>query len=169
MTTQELSSRAKVRQWVREYIDGKEEVQLPELTNTAVFELGKDKKFLTLLATETLRDMVYEIAKSVVHSSRLIVLGDEAVSRDEVKRRSRGHSVFRDWLEHVGDRHIRLLEMTREELLVAADEREKRGRHEIELASLWRTLAQQLEGGQTVGSKYTPEAIEEMHEGLANA
>lgn len=168
MTT-EISSRSKVRQWVRESIEGREEVRIPDLVNEAVKVFNKDRKFLTALANETLRDMVYELARTAVGNSRLITLGDEAVNLEGVKRRARTHSVFASWLEHAGDHHVRLLDMTREDLLVAADEREKRGQHEVRLAALWRTIANGLEGGQTVGSKYTAEEIEDMQAGLDHA
>jgi hypothetical protein len=34
---------------------------------------------------------------------------------------------------------------------------------------LWRTLANQLEGGQTVSTKFTAEEIEAMQQGMAHS
>lgn len=169
MTT-ELSSKARIRQWVREEIEGKEEVQLPELASKAIDTFKKDTKFLRQLAEESLRAMVYQLAYQAVQQTRgMWMAGDTAVTKEAIRQRARKHSLFRDWLEHVNDKHIRLMDMTREELLIAADEREKRGKHEIGLAALWRTLAERLEGGETVGNRYTPDEIEAMHRGIDNA
>lgn len=166
----EVSSRTRVRQWVREQIEGREEVRIPDLAQDAVQAFRKDTKFLRQLAEESLRAMVYDLAQRTVEQTRgMWIAGDDIVTKEAIKKRANSHSVFRDWLEHVGDKHVRLLDMTREDLFVAADEREKRGQHEIELAALWRTLAQRLEGGETVGSKYTVDEIESMRRGISNA
>jgi hypothetical protein len=166
MTT-EISSRAKVRQWVREHIEGEEEVRIPDLVNDAVRDFGKDRKFLTALANEALRDMVHDLVQSQVGRSRsLYLVGDTALDRKGIRKSARKQSVFASWLEHAGDRHFRLMDCGREELLIAAEERAKRGNHDLGLAALWRTLAEQLEGGQVLREKFTPEQIEELYEGL---
>lgn len=169
MTT-ELSNRAKVRLWVRERIQGEEEVSLPELANEAIQVLGGDRKFITAFANECLHDMVLELASQVIKQTRgLIKIGDVVTDVEGVKRRARKQSVFANWLEHVGDRHVRLLDMTREDLLSAADERQTRGERELEVAALWRTLAQRLEGGQAVKDRFSAEEIEGIQRGLLNS
>jgi hypothetical protein len=168
MTT-EQSSRSRVRQWVREHVEGEAEIVIPDLVNDAVSAFSKDRKFLTALATETLRDMIYRQAVEEISRSRMFILGDVAVDREGVKQRARKQSAFASWLEHVGDRHVRLMDMTHEDLLAAASEREKRGQHELGIATLWRTLANQLEGGQTVSTKFTAEEIEAMQQGMAHS
>lgn len=169
MTT-EQSSRARVAQWVREHIEGKDEVRVPDLVDAAIATFSKDRRFLTSLANETLREMVYRQAVQTLSTSRsFISAGDVALTREGIKERARKHSVFANWLEHAGDRHVRLMDMTREDLLIAANEREKRGSHEMQLAALWRTIANGLEGGQTVSSKYSAQDIEGMLGGLDHA
>ena len=169
MASEQVSSRTRVRQWVRDHVAGKEEIRIPDVVDAAVKDFSRDRKFLTALATESLRDMVYEITKDTIGRSRMILLGEVGTNHDGVKRRARTHTVFRDWLERVGDHHVRLLDMTREDLLVAADERQKRGQHEVAIAALWRTIANGLEGGQVVGTKYTADEIAAMQEGVSHA
>jgi hypothetical protein len=165
--TAEISNRAKVRLWVRDQIKDREEVHIPTIAEDGVRALSKDRRFLAALASEMLRDMIYDLARQEIsHTRGFIQIGDSAVDREGLQKRVRAHNVFRGWLEHVGDKHVRLLEMTHEDLMVAADEREKRGTHEIEIAALWRTIANQLEGGQTVGSRFSEEEIDRMYSGL---
>lgn len=170
MTTTEQSARSRIRQWALTHIEGQEEVQVPVLVDEAIASLGKDRKLIAELGRESLREIMYRQLISAISSTRnFVTTGDVALTVGGVKEKARRHSVFASWLEHVGDHHVRLMDATREDLLLAADEREKRGNTELGIARLWRTVANGLEGGQTVGSKYSAEEIESMHRGLEHA
>lgn len=166
-TTTTMSSRAQLKEWIAKRIAGEDEVILPDLVQECIVHFSKDSAFIQSLFKEALRELVYTYGMHVIKNSHsLIPVGEGGISREEITKRSRKHSVFANWLEHAGDRHVRLLEMTREQLLEAAQERRNRGNHEIRLAVLWETLAQQLEGGQRVSSKFTTEDIDVMAEQL---
>ncbi len=168
MATKERSIRSRVREWVQNEIKDETEVSIPTLTASALAHFRGDQAFIQGLMQEMLRPMVYELALAVVQSSRgsLVTLGDTIVTRDEVAKKARTRNVWGTWLEHAGDRHVALLDMTREDLLLAATERQDRGEHELELAKLWRKLADGLEGGQVVRERFSAEEIEKVRAAL---
>lgn len=73
---------------------------------------------------------------------------------------------FEHWVEHAGDRHLKLLSMRKGDLLQAAQERRKRGLTELRIAVLWERLAETLTSDQEVGDKYTTEQIARMAQRL---
>lgn len=79
--------------------------------------------------------------------------------RDNVARLA---EKFATWVEHAGDRHLKLLSMRRGDLLQAALEREKRGLTELRLALLWRRLAEKMTADQQVSDVFTEEQIAEI-------
>lgn len=164
----EKSTRARLSEWVRAELGTADEVQIPALTERAMQHFIKDKGFVAALFRENVRSLIYEVVQTVVSNSRgeLVQLGDEVVDSQEFKARARRRSTFESWLEHVGDRHVRVLDMTREDLLVAAKERTDRGNHELELARLWRAMARKLEGGQQVREVFTAAEIESLRASL---
>lgn len=163
------NTRAILARWVREHIDQEAEVNLPELVNEAITHFSADKTFLTRFLRENIRALIYDLVQGMVASSRgvdRVLLGDTVTTSDKITKRARSASVFSNWLEHVDNHHVRLLDMTREELLIAATERIARGEAELHLANLWRTLAEDLEGGQRVRERFTAEEIEQVHASL---
>ena len=164
---QKLSHQAQVRLWIKGQVDGAPAVRLPDLTDRAVEHFSKQKPFIRSFLAEQLRPIVYEQARIVLQDTRRdgapILLGDELVNREEFKRRATAiASKWSQWIEHSGDRHIRLLDMTRADLLAAAEERYQRGQREMGLARLWRKLAAGLGDGEVVRERFTPEQIEEV-------
>lgn len=168
--TEERSARQQLSDWVKSEIEGQTEINIPAITLKAEQAFKGNRRFIQQFVNETLHSIVYEVVRKVLADDRTIV-GDAAVEdvKEHVRKRAANHSVFSRWFEHVGDRHVRLLDMTREELLVAAELREKRGTTELKYAALWRTIANGLEGGQMVGAKYKPEEIERMFSGITHA
>lgn len=164
----EKSTRARLSEWVSAELVGAEEIQIPALTEKAMRHFADDKGFVSALLRENVRSLIYEVVQTVVGKSRgeLVQLGDAVVDATEFKARARRRSTFENWLEHVGDHHVRLLDMSREELLIAAKERTDRGKHELELARLWRAMAQRLEGGQQVREVFTAAEIESLRASL---
>lgn len=163
-----MSAKSQLRQWVREQLELQDEIVLPDLSREAARVFGKDPEFVHQLMEDTLPELIYEIVSRVLRETRddRILLGDTITTREGVDVRARRHSVFLNWYEHIERGHVKLMEMTREDLLEAAKEREERGQHELGIARLWRTIAEQLEGGQKVSTRFTSEEIERLQEGL---
>lgn len=164
-TAQETTYRQVLRQWIKQQVDGSSEVNLPDLTASAVEHFSSDKAFLKAFLTESLRPLVYEQARLVLQGTRgaVVVLGDEIVTKEILAERAqRLQSRWSRWMEHVGDRHVNLMAMTKDDLLTAALERRQRAETEIEIARLWEVLANKLKKNETVGQRFTAEEIERM-------
>lgn len=161
----EKSTRQQVAEWVRAQMEGQEAVSLPDLVNDAVAHFEPQRSFVRQFLAESLRPIIYDLASTVAKQSRrnFVVAGDELVTREELTERSNKRaSRWESWLEHVGGKHVRLLDMTREELILAADIRRGRADSELRIAHLWDALAAKLEGGQRVRDRFTPAEIETM-------
>lgn len=163
-TTTERTARSELRDWLREKMEGVDEVKVPELSTAAYDHFTKRRDWVARFVAEQMPAMVYDLSREFVAQSRgqMRTMGDKVVSADKFKQAARNQPVFRKWMERVGDRHVRLMEMNREDLLAAAKERTDRAGTEIRIARLWRKLADGLEGGQTVRERYTPQEIERL-------
>jgi hypothetical protein len=152
-----------VRQWFRDATsDPAEEVKLGDIADEAVDHFLADQKFLHGPIADLIRMAAYDAAQRIVANTRnLVALGDTVVSREQAARRAKA-SAFWTWMEHVGNRHIRLPEMTREDLLTAAQERRLRGQREMGLADLWESIADKLEGGQRVHERFSQEELDSL-------
>ncbi len=164
--TTQKSVRSEVRAWIRAALDGEDAIELPFLTEQACTHFAKQPKVVERYFQENFRQMVYSEAQSVVATTRTatsthIQLGDELVTREELTKRAK-KSRWSSWMEHVGERHIRLPKMTRDDLLKAAGERRQRASIDISRAMLMERLAEQLEDGETVEDRYTDEDIDRI-------
>lgn len=140
-------------------------VRLPDLTVETQHELNRDPDLLNAFVAESLHTIVYETAQSVAANTRNVILGDEVVNAAQVK--TRANKLQRKWLmrlEHVGDRHIRLGDMTAPELIAAASERRSRALTEVRIARLQELLAVQLSEGQKVSDRFRENEIEKLFE-----
>lgn len=122
------------------------EVQLPDVTKAMVEHFGKDPAWVQRFLSETFRPVCYDVAqRQVARTRRHILFGEMVVEREEVRRKRSPKWVgFLDRLEYVGDRHIPIGLMHREELLKAAALRRNRGSREYEVAALMEALAEKL-------------------------
>lgn len=155
------SARSKVRAWIREAIRDRGDVHLPTLAGEVVEHFRGDQEFVDAYLAETLPDIVYATAQAVLGTTR-VRLADELVQPERLRaatpvlRSKWGH-----WLEHVGDRHVRLGDMTKGLLLVAAEERERRGDTEYVIARTWRHLAGAMETDwETVNQRFSAAEID---------
>lgn len=170
MSNEVLTVRARIRATVRVLLTDVDSASLPDVAREATDRLMEDTAFLQNEIRDLVQALAYEEARALAQSTRsnLIVMGDEVMTRQRAnaalaaKRASR----WERWLEHVGDHHVKLLYMTREELIAAAKERRGRADTEMRVANLWDALADKLEGGQRVGERFTTEEIETMRQSL---
>jgi hypothetical protein len=144
-------------------------VSMPSIANEAIQELLLDPADLQEWLGITVRPVMYEHIQREVAKSRngVIIFGDTLTTPAEVKNAARRRRPnWQVWVEHAGDRSVPLTLMTRTDLEIAANEREKRGLHELKLASLWRHMAYQLSGSQKVSDLFTPEQIQSLADEL---
>lgn len=169
--TTENSARSRIREIVRNRIEAEDEISLPELTDALVTLLRGDEQFMDEFVAEALRSEVYaQVSAAVAGSRRLVQVGDFAMTSEAIEKRAQAFaSRFLGWFEHSGARHVRLMDMTREDLLTSASERRKRGQREYSIAALWTQLASGLEGGQRVEERFTAAEIEALYERIERA
>lgn len=167
-TAGRITARAQIRAMVTDELEVRQEIHLTELARHIAGALRADPAFLERFMNETLVAAVYEEVRQAVGRTRNLVRNGDYAATTEVmeERRQRFTSRFATWFEHSGRRSVRLLEMTREDLQAAAEERRKRGRTELKIALLWDRLADGLEGGQTVGERFTTDEIEERYSAI---
>lgn len=169
MTTQ--TARSRIREIVKIRIEDEDEISIPNLTDSLVALLRGDEEFMEEFVQSALRSEVYtQVAAAIGASRKLIQMGDVAMTKEAVEKRAQSFATrFLGWFEHSGSRHVRLMDMTREDLLVSAGERRKRGQREYRIAELWTQLAGGLEGGQRVEERFTAEQIEELYTRIESA
>lgn len=160
-----LTARARLRELVKDEVESRNEIHVADLAKHLTGILRADKAFLKAFVDEVLPSAVYEEVQKAIGRTRSLVRNGDYAATGEVmaQRRERFASRFERWYEHSGGRTVKLLEMTREDLLAAAEERRKRGDTEIRIARLWETLANGLEGGQSVGDRFTTDEIESRY------
>lgn len=172
------TARQQVRTWAKEQITHDREISIPDLATECVQFFRQDHAFVDALLNETIRAMCYEQIRIVVQDTRrecpgpapIIMAGDRIVSRGQILEAGKAFAQrWATWLEHVGDRHVRLLDMTSADLRTAAAERRKRADHELTVVALWDTLARRLKPDETVGKRFSVEDIERINQQLQNS
>lgn len=169
--------RKEVRDWIREEIQERDSVILPEFTRETINHFMENNGLLGDLLKESLEPLVYQMAKEVLGESRHaaqgqyrarqfayanVQLGDEMVTREEFESRAKKFSNrFSRWMEHAGDRHYNFMKMNATQLQAAADERRKRGTTEIFTAEFFERIAGDI-GVGFVEEVYSPEQVDEI-------
>jgi hypothetical protein len=156
-------STKQITAWLDDETDGAREVRIPTLTDAVVDRLLTQPKLLRAFLKECIRPLVYDFAQRFCARTRgHVVLGDDILGREQVDKAIRRlRPRWESWLEHVGDRHIRLVEMTADDLLAAALLRERRAATDVRYAGLWREMAARMAPGQTVGQAFGEEELVE--------
>ncbi|HYW88190.1 MAG TPA: hypothetical protein VFB50_10495 [Chloroflexota bacterium] len=138
-----------------------ESVEIPILADRLLEMVDADPAWRQGLLRPSIETFAREAVQRHVASTRgLLVFGTEVVTRREFERRVHQRAQrFERWREHVGDRHLKLMDMTRAELQRAAAERITRGLEELRIAALELRLADRLEDDQTVRNAWSTEEI----------
>lgn len=162
--------RAQIARFVREKIEGEDRVDLPDLVEMAVGHFAHDPAFVAQFMREAFPAIIYGIAQNVVAQTRgaTVLVGNTLTTTSAARKAaSAARPRWQMWLEHTGAGFARLPDMTREELLTAAEQRDTRADRERSLATLWRTLAFNLAPGQKVGDFYDDAAIDAVVDALS--
>ena len=167
----EQTATEQMRAWVDERVADESVVQIPAIVEEALTYLKRRKPLHDRLVDELFRNTLYELVKQTVRSTRRSYGDGGSAMSDEVLEDRAEHfaSRFLGWYERSGDQHVRLLDMTREDLQLAAAERRDRGTHEYQLATLWERLAADLEGGQVVRERFTANEVEALYRSIQDA
>jgi len=151
--------RQELAAWFRQQLAGVEEVVLPDLARKAVAARRDDLEFLQAWYDDTIYAVAYGIGVQVCAETRVPRVEHDTPSQPAATE----GAPRRRWLdafEHVGDRYLRLGEMTKADLLRAAEERERPALTELHRVGLMRRLGEKLRGEQRVGEVFTEEQID---------
>ncbi len=122
----EVSSAVKTR--IDELIERRQEIVMPDVANEIANVLGRNPDFVRQAGEEYLRSAVYDHVQRVVARTRsidYIAAGQTLMPREdfsEFANRSTNR-LFDRWVEHVGDRSVLFLQMTRSDIDAAIEER----------------------------------------------
>lgn len=155
------SARTRFKQKVREIVNGRDEFVASEITQEALAAMrAEDPSFDVAFTDELAGLMAYETTLREVGETRK--RGIFATGRRTRRQTTKtpGERLM-GWIEHAGDRHVRLSEMTRPVLRQASGIRKGRGLRELLVATYWDRLADGMPDDEvTVGEHFKPTAIE---------
>ena len=165
------SATSLLREWMRDRISLAGEVKIKELGEEGIQFLAEDQERLNQFVTERVYDMAAEIGRAVLLETRRIKRFYEAEAKTEEEKQQRLSRWFQR-MEHqpVRGNYMRLQAMTRQDLLSAAEEREKRATVELVTARWYRLLAAgMVADDQTVSQRYTPEQVASFYDSAADS
>jgi hypothetical protein len=172
----EPSARVLVRGWLRQHMEAERKArggfELPTVVDAAVAHFKPQAEVVEVFLRECFRPLVYDEAQRMVGSDRqrddadaLIVTGDKVVSRQALAAKATAFAKrWEHFTEHAGERHVVVFEMTKADLLTAADARERQAQPHLVYARLWRNLAADLQDGQRVRDRFSALELERRYQ-----
>ena len=166
--TGQESARAQIRAWVLERAEGSHDLDFGTLRDEAVQRFFDDQAFREMFVRESLPAAVmYEVqqafaARRAAMNRYMRLKANAAITKEEFERRAARFAIkWSQWVEHTGARTMRLLDMKKADLRLAAERRfEQRDVHDT-IGQHWLALAAGMETEEeTVEQRYTEEEIE---------
>jgi hypothetical protein len=162
------SATSLLREWLRDQIALLGTANVGPLAEGGVLYLAEDQDRLNQFVTERVYDMAAEVARAMLLETRRVKRFYESENTTPEEQRVRMERWF-DRMEHQPMKgYMRLGSMTRDDLITAAEEREKRAATEVATARWYRILAQGLGDEQTVREAFTPEQVAEAYSNATN-
>lgn len=159
------TSAADLRFLIRNLLQGREEVSIPDLAGEVVDHVLADEEMSKALMFRFLQPMVYEQVRRQVASTRSdkVLVGDEVMSKDNFKKQATAPGGrFNRWLEHANGRHVRLVKMTKTDLLAACEERGVTADRNAKLRDFFKALSEKVPEGKTVAQSITTAELERI-------
>lgn len=157
--------RQDLKEWLRDKVDGADEIIAPELAGKAYEHFRGDTELMATIGRAYLRDIAYRVTLEVLADTRRVI-GRLTKVQTEEEHAAAVEKRWEEWKEHAARKHVSLLRMTRVELIQAATQREKHAHTQIVEATFLRALAARLTGPstQTVRDVLTSDEIDQLHE-----
>ncbi len=153
--------RQRIAAWMRERIADADEVVIPDLARQAIAVHRDDLAFLQAWFDDTAYVVAYGIGTQLCQETRGNVLARHvAPSATDAANPAVPRRRWLDEMEHVGIRSLRIGQMTKADLLIAASEREKPMLTELHRIGLFRRLADKMDDRQRVGEVFTDEQVD---------
>lgn len=151
-----------LREWVKEFIEDKDEVTTEGLVEAAYRRFAHDDEFVEAILADGIALLVPTIANDVWGASRRMVsVSSGSVSREALEVRT---NRFASMFENAGDgKHVSLLAMKRPQLRVAIEERAADVDGRIRTLGFLKDVESGLKNDkQTVGEKFTESQLESI-------
>lgn len=155
---------ARAAREVQQRVSDEREVKLPDVKQALIDEIKNDAELLDRFLDESLGPLVYDVCQRVVQRTRgMVVFGDLVLPVQEVRKAARRATPsWSTWLEHTGDRYVRLVDMGPHELQLAENSRLRRIHSEAGIVALLRELRKRVPEGMTVGQVMTHEQLDAL-------
>lgn len=153
----------RLREWVRDQVDPQERSSVTRLSEEAVRWLMEDGDLLDRFVYEQVYNTVAEIVRAVLLESRRVRRFQERLrlSADEQRAALRR---WMDRMEHCNHTYVRLGSMTRQEVVLAANEHRTRTRQGAVKWRWFATLAAGMADDETVEQAFSAEEVERAYE-----
>jgi phosphoserine phosphatase len=163
MNEQTITSR--MGKYINDYIQKEEVSRAPDLARRTLATFREaDPLAFRRFQEEQSYQAVYALVLSEFHHTRGAgVVQDTLVKAESIERKV---TRWDRWREHAGGRHIDLMAMTKDDLLIAAAERRQVAVISSGLAILWETLAEQLSESEAVRDRFTAQDIERISQNV---
>jgi hypothetical protein len=151
-------------------LQGLDEVEVPELTNQVLAELEQMPNFHALVMDEA-RAIIYSAVLAAVATTRkpagaygVRIREMPLAQRLEVRK-----AQISAWMERVGHHHVRLLEMTKQDLAIASQDRARVGEYHTRIAELWQLIMAGMDETQHVEDAYSIDDLARLYEETVGA
>lgn len=163
-----IMARATLRTWIKARIAEPDTVSAAEVAQEALAMIQQRPDLLAAFVQECILPAVHRQVLDVVARTRgtvheVQVLGDTLVRRPRPATGIFTPS-FTHWLEFTGVSHRRLVAMTAPELRAAAAYRRAATSKSLVVATLLDSLADELQGNETVGERFGVEDLERRYQ-----
>lgn len=164
------SLKRKIATWAKKAVEEQPSFSLPAVAGHIVKLAEAEPDYATAVADEFVYPAVYDVLQRVVAKGRRhTFVGEEVMTLEEARERATADARewMTRWFEFTGSRHVRLEEMRRPDLLAAAAIRERRGRHELAIAAIWRKAAERLpDDERQLGTAMTNAELDDLADRL---
>ncbi len=179
------SGASKIREWVRAKLDSSEQVAAPFLAEAAVAVFIHDEA----VVFDVFRRAVYDMVIDCIHKDRVpvvlrpvpnrsmrrsksskggFVVNGKELSAEELKERSENTAkmFFRSWMEHVGNAHIHLFDMTKDDIDMAMGERSARIATEQKRIEFLGAVSEPMDEDERVRDRFSPIELFGIYKGI---
>lgn len=159
------TANAMVLEYLRRQYADVDRVDAPSVADEVRAKFGADQSFVEALANEFFHITIYQIVRNWLTTTRRPTHQRQLAERSPLAvvltRPSRNWSKF---MEHTGNAYVRVMQMTRAELLQAAATRRARASVEVGYANTWERLAERLRrDDERVCDRWSVEEIADVY------
>lgn len=164
-------ARQRALEWWRERAQSGKEVNIKALSHVAAKELANDPDFCAAFLDDFLQPAMYELGLRVAASTRASLRTTSGLRRQVEEDAKREARKWDRWLEYVPDLgvHIPLLNMTREQAILASSYRREIAKENEHEARWFEMIARGMRPGQQVGDVYTDDELQKLREQIVPA